>query len=234
MIYSGEVFCMLLNIFFLILHISGSGSFPHPLTAAQEREYLKKYAEGDSSARAALIEHNLRLVAHIAKKYFQSPTGALQPEDQDDLISIGSLGLIKAIDSFNCEKNTRLATYAAKCIENEILMYFRSRKKTANDISINEEIDSDKDGNTLSLVDIIAEDNSILDTVCSKIRVEQLTDAINTVLDERERQIIKLRYGLSEPPLTQKETAERLNISRSYVSRLEKKALDELKKHIDK
>ncbi len=224
---------MFLNIFFLILHISGSGSFPRPLTAAQEREYLLKCREGDRSARATLIEHNLRLVAHIAKKYFQSAAGNGQ-DDQDDLISIGSLGLIKAIDSFDCEKKIRLATYAAKCIENEILMYFRNRKKFANDVSINEEIDSDKDGNTLSLVDIIAEDDNVLETVCGKIRVEQLAQAMRTTLDERERSIIKLRYGLTEPPLTQKETAKRLNISRSYVSRLEKKALETLRETLEK
>ena len=221
------MFFSIFNVFFLILHISNAGSFPKPLTAAQEREYLLKMKEGDTSARATLIERNLRLVAHIAKKYYQTA------EDKDELISIGSIGLIKAVDSFNCDKHTKLATYAAKCIENEILMYCRSLKKTANDISINEEIDSDKDGNVLSLMDIIADDDNIIETIYSKIRVEKLIKAIKTVLDERERQIICLRYGLTEPALTQKETAKRLDISRSYVSRLEKKALEQIKEFME-
>lgn len=214
------------NVFFLILHVSASGSFPKPLSAAQEREYLTQMRAGDSSARTVLIERNLRLVAHIAKKYYQ--TGA----DQDDLISIGSIGLIKAVDSFKSEKQTRLATYAARCIENEILMYFRNRKKLQNDISINEEIDCDKDGNALSLMDIISEEGNILDVIYGKVRTEKLIRAINSALDEREREIILIRYGLSEPALTQRETAERLGISRSYVSRIEKKALEKLRENL--
>lgn len=217
----------LFNIFFLILHVSSSGSFPKPLTAAQEREYLKKMRDGDSSARAVLIERNLRLVAHIAKKYYQTSC------DQDDLISIGSIGLIKAVDTFKSEKQTRLATYAARCIENEILMFFRNKKKNQNVVSINEEIDCDKDGNSLSLMDIISEDNNILDVIYGKVRTEKLLASIKSVLEERERAIILLRYGLSEPALTQRETAERLGISRSYVSRIEKKALEKLRVCLD-
>ena len=214
---------MFFNLFFLILHVSAAGSFPKPLSAAEERECFEHMKKGDKSARAKLIECNMRLVAHIVKKYYQSS------DDPDDLISIGSLGLIKAVDSFNPDKSTKLATYAARCIENEILMYFRSKKKTANDISINDEIDCDKDGNPLSFMDIISEDDNIVEQIYGKMQIEKLAKAIS-LLDERERSIILLRYGLSEPALTQNETADRLGISRSYVSRLEKKALETLRK----
>jgi RNA polymerase sporulation-specific sigma factor len=206
--------------------VAGSGSFPKPLSTTQEQFFLKKMKEGDQSARGELIERNLRLVAHIVKKYYSAT------DEQDDLISIGTVGLIKAVDSFNSDKKTKLATYAAKCIENEILMHFRAQKKSSNDISINEEIDTDKDGNALSLMDVIAEEDNILDTICNKIRVEQLMKAIAEVLDEREKIIINLRYGLTEPAMTQKETAKRLGISRSYVSRLEKRALQALRDYI--
>ncbi len=211
-----------LDFFFLILHICGAGSFPKPLSSEQEAQMIEKMRSGDAAARNSLIEHNLRLVAHIVKKYYSSP------EEQDDLISIGTIGLIKAIDSFKSSKKTRLATYAARCIENEILMYFRSQKKTANDISINEQIDTDKDGNTLSLIDTLSEEDNILESVYSRIRISQLSQAMKT-LDEREKKIIRLRYGLSEPALTQMQTARRLGISRSYVSRIEKKALLKLR-----
>lgn len=214
------------NIFYLILHVVNQGSFPKPLSAEEERQCLRRMQEGDKEARNLLIERNLRLVAHIVKKYYTSC------DEQDDLISIGTVGLIKAIDSFKGDKRVRIATYAAKCVENEILMYFRSKKRTANDVSINEHIDEDKDGNALLLSDIIADDENILDTIYRKIRVETLMAAINENLDERERTIINLRYGLTEPALTQKETATRLGISRSYVSRLEKKALTVLKEKI--
>lgn len=214
------------NIFYLILHVVNQGSFPKPLSAEEERQCLQRMQAGDKEARNLLIERNLRLVAHIVKKYYTSC------DEQDDLISIGTVGLIKAIDSFKGDKKVRIATYAAKCVENEILMYFRSKKKTANDVSINEHIDEDKDGNALLLSDIIADDENILDTIYRKIRVETLMAAINENLDERERTIINLRYGLTEPALTQKETATRLGISRSYVSRLEKKALTVLKEKI--
>ena len=214
---------MFFDLFFLILHISAAGSFPKPLSAAEERECFKRMKEGDMSARARLIECNMRLVAHIVKKYYQAS------DDPDDLISIGSLGLIKAVDSFKSDKSTKLATYAARCIENEILMFFRSKKKTANDISINDEIDCDKDGNPLSFMDIISEDDNIVEQIYGKMQTEKLSKAIS-LLDERERSIILLRYGISEPALTQKQTADRLGISRSYVSRLEKKALETLRK----
>lgn len=214
------------DFFFLILHICGAGTFPHPLSAAKETEYIEKMRQGDENARNLLIEHNLRLVAHIVKKYYSNP------DEQDDLISIGTIGLIKAVDSFKSDKKTKLATYAAKCIDNEILMHFRAQKKTANDISINEQIDTDKDGNALSLIDVIAEDDKVLDRIYNKIRTEQLICAIQKKLDPREQEIICLRYGLTAPAMTQKETAQRLGISRSYVSRLEKKALRILRESV--
>ena len=158
----------LLGLFLLILHIGQTGSFPPPLSEKEEHELLKKMAENDESARAELIEHNLRLVAHIVKKYYANA------DDQDDLISIGTIGLIKGVDSYKPEKKVRLATYAAKCVENEILMYFRKKKRTANEVSLSEHIDTDKDGNELSLIDVISEEDRILDTVCQKMRVERL------------------------------------------------------------
>lgn len=219
---------LLLKIFFLILHVSGQGSFPKPLSAEEERKCLEKMKNGDRGARNELIERNLRLVAHIVKKYYAAS------EEQDDLISIGSIGLIKAVDSFDGSKKTKLSTYAARCIENEILMYFRSKKKSAGDISINEHIDEDKDGNALLLMDIISEDDRIVDTIFKKIKTEKMLQTVQDCLPEREKKIIMLRYGLSEPPLTQKQTAKRLGISRSYVSRLEKKALLTLKENLKK
>lgn len=216
----------LLGLFLLILHIGQTGSFPPPLSEKEEHELLKKMAENDESARAELIEHNLRLVAHIVKKYYANA------DDQDDLISIGTIGLNKGVDSYKPEKKVRLATYAAKCVENEILMYFRKKKRTANEVSLSEHIDTDKDGNELSLIDVISEEDRILDTVCQKMRVERLLEGIRTQLDGRERTIIELRYGLTEPPMTQKQTAQRLGVSRSYISRLEKKALLTLRKYL--
>ena len=216
----------LLGLFLLILHVGQTGSFPPPLSEKEEHELLKKMAENDESARAELIEHNLRLVPHIVKKYYANA------DDQDDLISIGTIGLIKGVDSYKPEKKVRLATYAAKCVENEILMYFRKKKRTANEVSLSEHIDTDKDGNELSLIDVISEEDRILDTVCQKMRVERLLEGIRTQLDGRERTIIELRYGLTEPPMTQKQTAQRLGVSRSYISRLEKKALLTLRKYL--
>ncbi|MBQ1272512.1 MAG: RNA polymerase sporulation sigma factor SigK [Clostridia bacterium] len=212
-----------LKLLYLILHIRNAGSFQQPLTAEKEWEYLRKMKNGDRQAREILIERNMRLVAHIVKKYYASA------DDQDDLISIGTIGLIKGIDSFQCEKKIRLATYVSRCIENEILMHFRSLRKTANDVSIHDEIESDKDGNSLSFLDVVAEEDTILDDVYRNIRASKLLSAIEKVLDSREKTVIRLRYGLSEPPKTQKETAVVLGISRSYVSRIEKSALQKLK-----
>ncbi len=201
------------NLMFLLLHVTGSGSFPRPLTAKEEREYLERLKIGDSDARSKLIEHNLRLVAHIIKKYYS------RTNDQDDLISIGTIGLIKAVDSFDTEKGIRLSSYAARCIENEVLMYFRSVKKSAQDISMDEPIDTDKDGNALTLMDLMSTEDTIIDDLDSKIKAEQLNFLISNTLGVREQAIIRLRYGLDgEEPLAQREVAKKLGISRSYVS----------------
>ncbi len=175
------------------------------------------------AARGKLIEHNLRLVAHIVKKYYS------MSKNQDDLISIGTIGLIKAIDSFDSRNGTRFATYASKCLQNEILMYFRSQKKTACEVSISEPIDIDKDGNPLTYIDVISTEDTIADDIDCKIKTSKAKKAILTVLDEREREIIILRYGLSgSRAITQREVAEKLGISRSYVSRIEKSALKKM------
>ncbi len=217
------------NLMFLVLHVTGAGSFPRPLTAQEEREYLVKLKNGDQNARTKLIEHNLRLVAHIIKKYYSNLN------DQDDLISIGTIGLIKAIDSFDCDKGIRLSSYAARCIENEVLMFFRSGKKSAQDISMNEPIDMDKDGNALTLMDLMATEDNIVEELDSKIKSEQLKKYIIESLYPRERMIIELRYGLDgSTPLAQREVATKLGISRSYVSRIEKKAVEKLRRRFDK
>ena len=213
---------------FFILHVCGGGAFPKPLSEKKEREYLEKFHQGDMQARKILIEHNLRLVAHIIKKYYG------KQGEQDDLVSIGTIGLIKAIDTFNPEKNIRLSSYASRCIENEILMHFRAAKKTAQDISLNETIDTDKDGNPLTLMDIMAVDDNILDELSVKLNAQKLGGYINDELTEREKTIIVLRYGLNgREPMTQKNVAKRLGISRSYVSRLETKALKQLRKRFE-
>ena len=216
------------NLLFFALHFDGRNVFPKPLTAAQERECFEKMANGDRSARDKLISHNLRLVAHIIKKYYNSGS------DQDDLISIGTVGLIKGVSTFDYKKGTRFATYASRCVENEILMHFRAGKKSANDIHFSEPIDTDKDGNSLTLMDIIADDEDIDERVELMLDSQQLYKVINSALSGREREIIVLRYGLSgKPPLTQREVAKILDISRSYVSRIEKKALGILKEKFD-
>ncbi len=213
---------------FFILHVCGGGSFPKPLSEKQEKIYLERCANGDKEARNKLVEHNLRLVAHIIKKYY-----GMQSE-QDDLVSIGTIGLIKAVDTYDMNKNIRLSSYASRCIENEILMHFRNAKKSAQDISLNETIDTDKDGNPLTLLDIMAVDDNIIDTLDLKFNSRKLGQYINEELDEREKKIIILRYGLDgNEPMTQKNVAKLLNISRSYVSRIETRALKILKKRFD-
>ncbi len=213
---------------FFILHVCGGGSFPKPLSEKQEKIYLELAANGDKEARNKLVEHNLRLVAHIIKKYY-----GMQSE-QDDLVSIGTIGLIKAVDTYDMNKNIRLSSYASRCIENEILMHFRNAKKSAQDISLNETIDTDKDGNPLTLLDIMAVDDNIIDTLDLKFNSRKLGQYINEELDEREKKIIILRYGLDgNEPMTQKNVAKLLNISRSYVSRIETRALKILKKRFD-
>ena len=223
-----ELLQSLSHIFYMALHVVNTGSFPRPLSPEQEQEYLAAYREkGDRYARDQLIEHNLRLVAHIIKKYYSSV------RDQDDLISIGTIGLIKAVGTFDYTKGTRFATYASRCIENEILMHFRATKKTAQDISISDPIDTDKEGNPLTLMDVIAEDDTILDDLDLKINSEKLYRYIREALNDREREIIEWRYGLVGDGLTQREVAKKLNISRSYVSRIEKKARAKLKRRFD-
>ena len=213
---------------FFILHVCGGGSFPKPLSEKQEKIYLERCANGDKEARNKLVEHNLRLVAHIIKKYY-----GMQSE-QDDLVSIGTIGLIKAVDTYDMNKNIRLSSYASRCIENEILMHFRNAKKSAQDISLNETIDTDKDGNPLTLLDIMAVDDNIIDTLDFKFNSRKFGQYINEELDEREKKIIILRYGLDgNEPMTQKNVAKLLNISRSYVSRIETRALKILKKRFD-
>ena len=217
------------NLLFVILHVTGSGSFPRPLTAKEEREYLERFQNGDMEARSKLIEHNLRLVAHIIKKYYSSQS------DQDDLVSIGTIGLIKAVNTFDSSKGIRLSSYAARCIENEVLMFFRNGKKSAQDVSLNEPIDTDKEGNTLTLMDVMSTEDNIVDNLDIKIKSEQLKKYLVEVLTPRERIIIELRYGLNgSRPLTQREVAQRLKISRSYVSRIEKKALLTLRKRFER
>ena len=210
----------------LMLRLSdASGSFPKPLSAADERKYTELYLSGDINARNVLIEHNLRLVAHIVKKYYT------QTSDQDDLISIGTIGLIKGVSTYKPDKGVRLATYASRCIENEMLMYFRSQKKSAGDLSLSDSIETDKDGNTLSLMDVISVDDDMLENISSRDSRVQLRKYVSEALSPREQHIICLRYGLNgSAPKTQRETAEICGISRSYVSRIEKKALSKLYK----
>ena len=215
------------NFLYLFLKVSYTQSFPPPLSPGEEAECFKKMAQGDKKAREKLIEHNLRLVAHIVKKYYTAA------EDQEDLISIGTIGLIKAIDSFNPKNGARFATYAGKCLQNEILMHFRSQKKTACEVSINEAIDTDKEGNPLTYGDIISVEDTIAEDLDIAIRSDAAKKIILTRLDERARRIVCLRYGLfGNDTLTQREVAERMGISRSYVSRIEKAALAEIAAHI--
>lgn len=214
---------MLSHVVYLLLHVTGAGSFPRALSAQAERQALAEMKQGSTAARQTLIEHNLRLVAHIVKKYY------VNGSDQEDLISIGTIGLIKAIDTFDPDKGIRLSSYASKCIENEILMFFRAGKKTAQDVSINEPIDSDKDGNALTLMDTMAVDDTVIDDIDVRMKSEKLYDYL-PALEPRERSVICMRYGLGgRKPLPQREVAGKLGISRSYVSRIEKRALEKLR-----
>ena len=209
----------------MILGIEVPRSFPPPLPPEEERANFLLAAGGDEDARQKLILHNLRLVSHVVRKYYASAQGA----DQEDLVSIGIIGLVKAVDSFNVENGVRFATYAARCIQNEILMHFRSRRKTQGEVSLSETIDVDRDGNPLTYADVISYEDNIAEEVERKIRMQKAVRFVGTVLDERERQIIRMRYGLSgKPAMTQKDVAELLGISRSYVSRIEKGAIEKL------
>ncbi len=214
----------IINLIFFALHVTNRGSFPRPLTKEEEQEAIEKMEQGDKDAKEKLILHNLRLVAHIVKKYY----GATK--DQEDLISIGTIGLIKGINTFNSGKNIKLATYASRCIENEILMSLRASKKNAQDVLINEPIDFDNEGNPLTLLDIIAEDCNLVEQIDLKIKAESLLHHINTQLTEKEKYIIYKRYGLGGGnEQTQLEISKELGISRSYVSRIEKKALQKIR-----
>lgn len=215
---------ILQNLTFFALHLKSLNSFPKPLSASKEKELLIKMKNCDSEARTTLIEHNLRLVSHIIKKYYAGY------DEQEDLVSIGTIGLIKAIDSFDCEKGVRLATYAARCVENEILMYFRAKKKEAGNLSVNEPIDTDSEGEPLTIIDTIYCDDTISDDIDLKNKTRALYRFVEEIQDDREKEIIIRRYGLyNQKELTQREIAAEMGISRSYVSRIEKRVLEQLK-----
>lgn len=200
-------------------------TFLSPLNGTEEKEYLRRWKEGDTEAKKVLIEHNMRLVAHVSKKYQNAE------EDMEDLISIGTIGLIKAVSTFRENHGSKLATYAARCIENELLMYFRAKKKSSREVSLYEPIGTDKEGNQIQLMDIVeAEEKDVVEQMELKRQILRLYELIPDVLDERERKILELRYGLwNEKPVTQREIANQMQISRSYVSRIEKRALEKLK-----
>lgn len=205
-----------------------SGSFPKPLTREEEAHYLALAAKGDIEARNVLIERNLRLVAHIMKKYYA------QTADQEDLISIGTIGLIKGIESFDASKGARLATYAARCVENEILMHFRSQKKSSQDVSLSDYIETGSDGAALALMDVVAQEEDLMETISNREDIRKVIAAVDRVLTKQEKQVILLRYGLGgNPPQKQREVAKLTGISRSYVSRIEKRALEKLRQELE-
>lgn len=220
-------FLLLFGSIFYPLHLS-PGSFPQPLSQQEEAHYLRLAGQGDLEARNILISHNLRLVAHIMKKYYA------QASDQEDLISIGTIGLIKGITTFKPDKGVRLATYAARCVENEILMHFRSQKKSAQDVSLSDYIDTGSDGAALSLMDVVGDGPDLLEEMATAEQVGQLRKAVELCLTEQERQVIVLRYGLGGgSPCRQREVAQRCGVSRSYVSRIEKRALEKLRRYLE-
>lgn len=205
-----------------------TGSFPKPLTAQEERHYLELAAKGDVEARNILIERNLRLVAHIMKKYYA------QASDQEDLISIGTIGLIKGITTFDETKGARLATYAARCAENEILMHFRAQRKRSQDVSLSDYVETGTDGAALELMDVVGREDDMLERFSRRQQIGQVMKAVKTRLTPQERQVIELRYGLTgRQPLRQREVADITGISRSYVSRIEKRALEKLKQALE-
>ena len=223
-----SAFWLLMNSLLLTLRIMPGDSFPKPLSRAEEEECLARWEKGDVEARNKLVEHNLRLVAHIIKKYYT------QTDDTDDLISIGTIGLIKGINTYRRDKGVRLTSYASRCIENEILMFFRSRRKSAGELSLSEAIETEDDGGALSLLDVVSEEQDLSERICEKELCAQLRREMDRSLDDRERRILTLRYGLDgEKTHTQRETAELCSISRSYVSRLEKHALEKLRRALE-
>ena len=226
---AGGIISFLKCIYLLASHVSGSHSFPQPLSPEEEAYHIELYAQGSEESKNILIEHNLRLVAHIVKKYVN--TG----KEVDDLISIGTIGLIKAISTFNPERKTRLATYAARCIENEILMTIRSDKKIRGEISLQDPIGTDKEGNEISLLDVLGTDtDSVLDEVELKLQIRKLYKKMQSILKQREKMVLEMRYGLvNGKNKTQREIAQILGISRSYVSRIEKKAIMKLSKEFN-
>ena len=225
-----SAFTMLISSALLMLRLgNNTGSFPKPLNAKEEQQCLESWAQGDMEARNKLIEHNLRLVAHIVKKYYT------QSSDPDDLISIGTIGFIKGISSYKSDKGVRLATYASRCIENEVLMYFRSVRKSAFDVSLSDTIEAEGDGGSLCLMDVVCMEEDMLESISRCELAGSIRQLVKNKLDKREAQIISLRYGLEgEPPKTQREVAQQCGISRSYVSRIEKKALEKLKNELEK
>jgi len=220
---------LMLSALFYSLQLN-TGSFPKPLTAEEERHYLELSAQGDLEARNVLIERNLRLVSHIMKKYYS------QTSDQEDLISIGTIGLIKGITTFDTAKGARLATYAARCVENEILMHFRAMRKSAQDVSLSDYIETGTDGAALSLMDVVSdEEGDLLEQVSARESVVNLRRAVREILSDQERLVVELRYGLGGlPPKRQREVADITGISRSYVSRIEKRALQKLRAALDR
>ncbi len=218
-----NIFALLSNIICFILHVTDADNFPKPLSKKEETKAIEEMKNGNDEAKKLLIEHNLRLVAHVVKKYYTQT-------DYDDLISIGTIGLIKGINSFNPDKNAKLATYCARCIENEILMHFRSTKKQTGEISFDEPIDTDSEGNPLTLMDVIAIEDTIVDDIDTKNKLIKMINIIRNMPENRDKEILILRYGLNgKPPLTQREVAKKMKISRSYVSRIEKRILTDFK-----
>mgnify|MGYP005757011785 FL=1 len=215
---------LLANSLFLTLRLTGNpGSFPKPLSAKEEQMYLERSLAGDLEARNILVEHNLRLVAHIIKKYYT------QSAEQEDLISIGTIGLIKAVDTFRPERKIRLATYASRCVENEVLMYFRSRKKLQGEMSLSDTIDGDDAGSALCLMDVVGSDDTMLSDMADREEQQHIRQLVDTCLTDREAEVIRRRYGLTgDLPQTQRQVAAAFSISRSYVSRIEKRALSKL------
>jgi RNA polymerase sporulation-specific sigma factor len=223
-----SLFALLKNLFIFSSYVTEKSSFPMPLSKEKERYYLKKSKEGDAEAKDVLIKHNLRLVAHVAKKYANFG-------DNDELISVGSIGLIKAVSTYDAEKGSGLATYASRCIENEILMVLRASKKYKGNLSLNDPIGVDKEGNELTIMDMIADDKDVIEDVERGIVMEKLLEVTKSCLDQREYEIIKLRYGLEGVcMLTQREVADKFGISRSYISRIEKKAIEKIRDKIKK
>ncbi len=217
------------GLFFTLRLANSTGSFPRALTPEEEQDCLRRMAEGDADARDMLIEHNLRLVAHIVKKYYTSNG------DQDDLISIGTIGLIKGVSTFRPDKKVKLATYASRCIENEILMYFRSQRKLQGEVSLSDTLDNDGENGSLSLMDVVKVDDTMLEDLDLRDACDRVRQCVKTCLTAREAHIIRLRYGLDgQQPLTQREIASLCGISRSYVSRIEKKALEKLRECYDR